>query len=260
MELTYTMFLIVCPLVFLAGFVDAIGGGGGLISIPAYLIAGLPAHMAVGTNKLSSGLGTLVSTYRYCKNKYIDYRLAVIGVITALVGGSLGARCTLFVNDVVFEVLLLILLPLIAMYILLKKNLEPTQTTSISRKKQYIIVSIATFLLGMYDGFYGPGSGTFLILVYTGMAKMNILTAEGNAKLVNVTANISSLVVFLINGVVLIPLGLAAAVFSIAGHYLGAGIVMKNGNKVVRVVILSVIAVLFIKVIYNALGHFGDLL
>ncbi len=168
MELTYTMFLIVCPLVFLAGFVDAIGGGGGLItsnaqttgvsrwkanskptfsrigkrslegteippalagwffiSIPAYLIAGLPAHMAVGMNKLSSGLGTFVSTYRYCKNKYIDYRLAVIGVITALVGGSLGARCTLFVNDVVFEVLLLILLLPFAMYILLKKNPEP---------------------------------------------------------------------------------------------------------------------------------------
>ncbi len=256
MDLSLSMFLIVCPLVFLAGFVDSIGGGGGLISLPAYLIAGLPAHMAVGTNKLSSGLGTAVSTYRYCKNKYIDYELAVIGVITALVGGSLGAKCALFVNDVVFKILLLILLPLIAMYILLKKNLEPKMSEQISRKKQYIIVSIATFFLGVYDGFYGPGSGTFLILVYVGMAKMHILTSEGNTKIVNLTANISSLVVFLLNGVVLIPLGLAAAVFSIAGHYIGAGVAMKNGNKVVRIVILSVIAILFIKVIYDASGYF----
>ncbi len=256
MELTLSMFLIVCPLVFLAGFVDAIGGGGGLISLPAYLIAGLPAHAAVGTNKLSSGLGTAVSTFRYCKNKFIDYKLAVIGIITALTGGSLGAKFALYVDDIVFKILLLILLPLIAMYVLLKKNLEPKKTQTISRRKQYIIVSIATFFLGMYDGFYGPGSGTFLILVYSGLAKMNILTAEGNAKIVNLAANISSLVVFLLNGVVLIPLGLAAAVFSIAGHYIGAGVAMKNGSKVVRIVILSVIALLFIKIIWSAGAQF----
>jgi len=256
MDLTLSMYFIVCPLVFLAGFVDAIGGGGGLISLPAYLIAGLPAHAAVGTNKLSSGLGTAVSTFRYCKNKFIDYKLAVVGVITALVGGSLGAKCALFVDDVVFKILLLILLPLIAMYVLLKKDLEPKTTEKISRTKQYIIVSIATFFIGMYDGFYGPGSGTFLILVYSGLAKMNILTAEGNAKIVNLTANLSSLAVFLLNGVVLIPLGLAAAVFSIAGHYIGAGVAMKNGSKIVRVVILSVIALLFLKIIWSAGAQF----
>lgn len=256
MELTLSMFLIVCPLVFIAEFVDAIGGGGGLISLPAYLIAGLPGHMAVGTNKLSASLGTIVSTYRYCKHGYFDYQLAAIGIITAFIGAVAGAQVALFVDDVVFKILLLILLPLISMYVLLKKNLEPKKTENISRKKQIIIVSIATFLLGMYDGFYGPGSGTFLLLIYTAMAKMNLLTAEGNAKLVNLTATMSSLVVFLINGEVLIPLGLAAAVFSMAGHYFGAGVVIKNGNKVVRVVILSVLAILFLKVIYDAGGYF----
>ncbi|MBR2299336.1 MAG: TSUP family transporter [Alphaproteobacteria bacterium] len=256
MELNLTMFLIVCPLVFLAEFIDAIGGGGGLISLPAYLIAGLPAHMAVGTNKLSSTLGTIVSTARYWKHNYYDYELSVIGAITALFGAIAGAQIALFLDDAVFKMILLILLPLIAIYVLLKKDLEPKNTTSISRKKQYIIVAVATFLLGIYDGFYGPGSGTFLILVYVGLAKMNILTAEGNAKVVNLIATGSSLVVFLLNGAVLIPLGLAAAVFSMAGHYFGAGVAMKNGAKVVRLVILSVIAILFIKVIWDAGGYF----
>jgi len=259
MELNLTMFLIVCPLVFLAEFVDAIGGGGGLISLPAYLIAGLPAHMAVGTNKLSSTLGTIVSTIRYWRHNFYDYELSVVGVVTALFGAIAGAEIALFIDDSVFKVILLILLPLIAMYVLLKKDLEPKNTKSISRKKQCIIVAIATFLLGIYDGFYGPGSGTFLILVYVGLAKMNILTAEGNAKIVNLIATGSSLVVFLFNGAVLIPLGLTAAVFSMAGHYFGAGVAMKNGARVVRLVILSVIAILFMKVILDAGGYFIDL-
>ena len=106
----------------------------------------------------------------------------------------------------------------------------------------------------MYDGFYGPGTGTFLILVYTSLAKMDVLTSAGNTKLVNLTSNISALVVFLMNGVVILPLGLAAVVFIIAGPYLGAGMAMKNGGKFIRVIILAVIAMLFIKTIMEAIG------
>ena len=259
MELTLSMFLIVCPFAFLAGFVDSIGGGGGLISLPAYVIAGLPANTAVFTNKLSACLGTIVATARYCKNNFIDKSLALIGIITAAIGGVIGAKCALMVDEMVFKILLLVLLPLIAMYVLLKKDLEPKNTDNINRKKQYIIVSVATFFLGMYVGFYGPGSGTFLILAYTGLAKMNILKAEGNAKLANMTADICSLLVFLANGVVLIPLGLTAAVFGIAGNYIGAGIAMKNGNKVIRIVILSVLLLLFIKVMVEGGFYFTKL-
>lgn len=247
--MSFITFLIVCPLVFLAGFVDAIGGGGGLISLPAYLIAGIPAHNAVATNKLSSATGTLVSTARYVKNKYADLKLAIPGIIAALIGAHLGARIALVVSDEVFKVILLIMLPVIAVYILLKKNLEPEEDVKISRKKQFVIVSIASFIIGMYDGFYGPGTGTFLILLYTGLAKMDVLTAGGNTKLANLTSNISSLIVFLMNGVVLIPLGLCAAIFSVAGHYIGSGLAMKNGSKFVRTIILVVITLLFVKIL-----------
>lgn len=243
-------FIIVCPIVFLAGMVDAIGGGGGLISLPAYLIAGVPAHHAVATNKLSSTTGTVVSTIRYYKNGFADIRLAIPGIIAALLGSQIGARAALIVSAKIFTILLMVLLPVIAIYMLLKKDLQPGEG-EISRKKQYMIVTIAGVFIGAYDGFYGPGTGTFLILVYTGLAKMDVLTAGGNTKLVNLTSNISSLVVFLLGGVVRIPLGLAAGVFSIAGHYIGAGLAMKNGSRFVRIVILCVIGLLFANILYD---------
>lgn len=243
-------YCIVCPMVFLAGMVDAIGGGGGLISLPAYLIAGVGAHHAVATNKLSSTTGTVVSTIRYYKNGFADVRLAIPGILAALLGAQLGARAALIVDAKIFTFLLMVLLPVIAIYMVLKKDLKPGEG-DISRKKQYVIVIIASLLIGAYDGFYGPGTGTFLILVYTGLAKMDVLTAGGNAKLVNLTSNISSLVVFLLGDMVYIPLGLAAGVFSIAGHYIGAGLAMKNGSRFVRRVILGIIALLFIKILYD---------
>lgn len=243
-------FIIVCPMVFLAGMVDAIGGGGGLISLPAYLIAGVPAHNAVATNKLSSTTGTVVSTIRYYKNGFADIRLAIPGIIAALLGSQIGARAALIVSAKIFTILLMVMLPVIAIYMLLKKDLQPGEG-EISRKKQYMIVTIAGVFIGAYDGFYGPGTGTFLILVYTGLAKMDVLTAGGNTKLVNLTSNISSLVVFLLGGVVYIPLGLAAGVFSIAGHYIGAGLAMKNGSRFVRIVILCVIGLLFANILYD---------
>ncbi len=255
-ELTLSMFLIVCPFAFLAGVVDSIGGGGGLISLPAYVIAGLPASSAVFTNKLSATCGIIVATLRYCKNKYIDYGLAVAGVITAAIGGIIGANLALIVDEIIFKILFLILLPLIAMYVFLKKDLEPKNVQNISRRWQYISVSIATLFLGMYAGFYGPASGTLLILAYSGIVKMGLLQSEGNAKITNMMADICSLMIFLYNGVVLIPLGLTAAVFSIAGNYIGAGLAIKNGNKIIRIVILTVLALLFFKVIYDAGGRF----
>lgn len=243
-------FLIVCPMVFLAGMVDAIGGGGGLISLPAYLIAGVPAHNAVATNKLSSTTGTIVSTIRYYKNGFADIRLAIPGIIAALIGAQIGARAAMIVDSRFFTVLLMILLPIIAVNMLFHKELQPPKG-EIERKKQYVIVTIASLLIGAYDGFYGPGTGTFLILVYTGLAGMDVLTAGGNTKLVNLTSNISSLVVFLLGGVVYIPLGLVAGIFSIAGHYIGAGLAIKNGSRFVRIVILCVIGLLFAKILVD---------
>ncbi len=255
MEITLQMFLIVCPLVFLAGLVDAVAGGGGLISLPAYFIAGLPTHYAIGTNKLSSAIGTTVSTCRYCRNRYVDWKAAIPSVILALVGSAIGANIALLIDERVMKYILLGVLPLVAVYVLKGRSIkEDVHKKTVSRKKVYFIVSLASFILGTYDGFYGPGTGSFLLLIFTGLAGMDIKTASGNTKLVNLASNAAALVTFLINGKILILLGLTAAVFSVAGHYIGAGMVIRSGHKVIRPIILIVLVLLFVKV-FSEIPH-----
>lgn len=251
MELTVMTFVIVCPLVFLASFVDAVAGGGGLIALPAYLLAGVPMHNAIATNKLSSASGTIFSTVRLCRNKFVDWHLAFPCISMALLGSYIGANLALLASDRLLKMLLLPVLPVVAFYVLKNKDLDGGSTGEISRRKQWIIVAACSLVVGCYDGFYGPGTGTFLLLLYTGLAKMDVRKASGNMKLANLSSNVAALAVFLFSGKILFTLGLTAAVFSIAGHYVGAGMVMKNGSKVVRPVILVVIVLLFGKIIFD---------
>lgn len=242
-------YLIVCPLVFLASFVDSIAGGGGLISLPAYLLAGVPIHGAIATNKLSSATGTLISTGRFVKNKFADMKIAPWSVAAALVGSFLGANLSLHTSERVLQILLLLVLPFTAFYVLKNKNLEPEHPFSLPRKRQYLIVVAASFVIGAYDGFYGPGTGTFLLLIFTGLAKMDLRTASGNMKLVNLSSNIAALVTYIAAGQVIWALGLTASLFSVAGHFLGSGMVLKSGTRAVKPVIILVLVLLFVKIV-----------
>lgn len=241
-------FLIICPLNFLAGLVDSIGGGGGLISLPAFLLAGLSPHAAVATNKLASTTGTTVSTVRYCKNGYYEKKLALPGILLALGGSFLGARLVLHTNDVVLKRMMLFILPVVAVIVLLDKK-KPEYDSSFPASRRLLIVCISAFLIGVYDGFYGPGTGTFLLLALTKAARMDIRTASGNVKLINLSSNAAALITFLLSGYVHIAYGVAGAVFCLLGHYIGAGLVMKNGSKIVRPVIILVLLLLFAKII-----------
>lgn len=240
--------ILICGGVFLAGFVDAIGGGGGIISVPVYLFAGLPAHFALGTNKLSSCIGTAASTLRYIKNGYVNWFLALPSILLALLGAHLGTRLQLLVAEKYLEYVLLAVLPLVALFLLKKKNL-PEQAGQISPWAQRSIVWSASLLVGTYDGFYGPGTGTFLLLIFCHLGKMDLRTASGNVKLVNLSSNIGALAASLMAGKVLLPVGLLAAAFSVAGHYLGAGLTIRNGSRIVRPVILVVLLLLAAKVL-----------
>lgn len=247
MELSIWTFIIVCPMVFLASFVDAVAGGGGLISLPAYLLAGVPPKLAIGTNKLSSATGTVFSTARYCKNGCFDLKLALPSIVVALIGSYIGAKIVLVTSDEILKYVLIIVLPVTAFFVLKKKNFDQVKNKP-KRKTQFIIAVLASFVIGMYDGFYGPGTGTFLILIYTGLVKLDLLTASGNTKLVNLSSNVAALVTFIFSGNIVYALGFAASVFSIAGHYLGAGMVMKSGTKIVKPIIILVILLLLIKI------------
>lgn len=242
-------FLIVCPLVFLAGFVDAIAGGGGLISLPAYLFAGLPVHNALATNKLSSSTGTLVSTLRLIKNRHIDFGLVPGTVVCSLTGSVIGARLALFLDDAVFKMVLVIILPIVAFCVLKDKDFTVTVPEGFTRKKQYLIMACCSLCIGVFDGFYGPGTGTFLLLAFTKLGRLDLEKATGNVKAVNLASNLSALVTFFLAGKILWPLGLAASCFSIAGHYTGAGMVLRGGSKIIRPIILVVLILLIIKII-----------
>ncbi|MEE1313517.1 MAG: TSUP family transporter [Lachnospiraceae bacterium] len=245
----YTTFLIVCPLVFLAGFVDAIGGGGGLISLPGYVLAGVPMHAAVATNKLSSSTGTLISTIRLCKHSKIDFILAIPAILLAFVGSTAGAKLSMLIQEEILKAVLLVILPVTAYCVLKKDALSAGAGDACSRKKQLTIAWVAAIIIGLYDGFYGPGTGTFYMIIFMSLAKMTTMEAAVNTKLLNLTSNLAALVTFLMHGKVWIILGLTASIFSIAGHYIGAGMVLKSGNKVVKPIILTVLVLLFIKVV-----------
>lgn len=249
MDITLKTYLIVCPLVFLAGLVDSIGGGGGLISLPAYMFAGLPAHNAVATNKLSSSMGTAIATGRLSYHNRPKWYHAIPAIILALIGSQLGARLSLLIPDNAFKIILCVILPVVAFYVLKEKSLDKASQVEIPLSKQIIILCASSFIVGAYDGFYGPGTGTFLILIYTGWAHMTLMESAVTTKLANLTSNISSLVVFLMSGLVHIKLGLIAGLFSILGNYIGAGLVLKNGSRIVRAIILVVISILFVKII-----------
>lgn len=249
MELELITFFIICPLVFLAGFIDAIAGGGGLISMPAYLFAGLPPHFALGTNKLSSTIGAFIASFRYYKNGLVDIAVCAPSATAALLGSFIGAHAALLVDENVLQKILFILLPIIAVYILKNKNL--VLIGSLSRKKTVIYSVLISFIVGMYDGFFGPGTGTFLVIAFIGIARINPRIAAGNAKIINLSSNIAGLAVFLYNGYVSITLGLIAGVFSIFGSYMGAGVAIKKGSHVIRYAILFVLVLLFLKLAWE---------
>ena len=220
MHITFMTYLICCPLVFLAGLVDAIGGGGGLISLPAYLLAGLPAHYAIGTNKLSSCCGTTVATVRFIREGLVNWKL------------------------------LLVVLPVTAFIVLNRHifhdNVEEAQTDT---PKVYVTAILAALIIGFYDGFYGPGTGTLLIIAFTVFAKLGIKTANGQTKVINLTTNITSLVISILHGQTVFLIGIPCAICNMIGNYIGAGLMMKNGMKIVRPSILVVLVLLAIKVV-----------
>lgn len=244
---------LVFPAVFVAGIVDAIAGGGGLITLPAYMLVGLPPHQAIGTNKMSSCMGTSIATFRLAREGYINFRLAVFAVVFALAGSYTGANISLMISNRLFKILMLFILPLTSVFVLRTRNFDNTREPY-EFKKTCILSCIIAFVIGTYDGFYGPGTGTFLILLLTSIAHLSLKEANGLTKAINMTTNVTSLVVFLINGTVLIPLGLLAGLCNIAGNWIGISFFDKKGGAVVKPVMLLVLAVFMVRTILELIS------
>jgi uncharacterized protein len=252
MELTTTTFLIVLPFVFLAGLIDSIAGGGGLISVPAFLAGGLPPHLALGNNKFSSTFGTLFSTARYFKHGMIDVPVALCSAGFALAGSFIGTRTVLLIEPTFLNYVLLFLIPAIAIFTLLNKRMgEKSDAGSKSLAVRLTLGSVAGLVIGFYDGFFGPGTGTLLIIFYAILLKYDFVEANGNTKVVNLASNIASLITFFYYGKIIFALAIPAALFGIAGNFVGSTLVVKKGVQIIKPVFIVALLILFSKIVYD---------
>jgi uncharacterized membrane protein YfcA len=252
MHLTAATYLIVLPFVFLAGLIDSIAGGGGLISVPAYLAGGLPPHLALGNNKFSSAFGTAFSTARYFRHGMIDVPVALCSALLALAGSFLGTRTVLVLDPGFLNGILLILIPVIAVFTLSNKKLGNRNEAETQPARQKLIIgSIAGLCIGFYDGFFGPGTGTFLILIYTVLLKYDFVQANGNTKVVNLASNVASVLTFLFYGKIIFMLAIPAAAFGIAGNLVGSKLVVRKGVKIIRPVFIAALVILFVKILLD---------
>ncbi|MCI8552416.1 MAG: TSUP family transporter [Lawsonibacter sp.] len=249
------IWLIVCPMVFLGGLIDAVAGGGGLITLPAYLLAGLPAHMASGTNKCGNAFGTFLSTGRFLKRGDVHKSSAVAGAAGALVGAWVGAQLNLIMPEQMLYYIMLVVVPVMAVFLLLKRDFGQEDRSEELNRLQLMAMALGIGLvIGGYDGFFGPGAGTFLMLAFTGLCRFDLLTASGNTKVANSASNLASLVTFALAGKVMWAVGIPAALCGIAGNYVGSSLALKGGAKVIRPMFFVVLALLLARLVYGLIA------
>lgn len=240
-------------LIFFAGFVDAVAGGGGLISLPAYLFAGLPVHMAYGTNKMASSFGAVIAVRQFAKNGHIRLRPALIAGACAAVGGLLGARLVLLLSAETVQIMLMLCLPAAAVFMLTQKRLGGDENHFVEPQKELVRCAVIGFAVGLYDGIFGPGAGTFLIIGFTALLGYSMVTATANAKVVNLASNLGALIAYMLGGKVLYTVGIPCMLCAALGSYLGSKMAIKKGSRFIRPMMICVIAGLFLKLLLDFL-------
>lgn len=247
--------LIVCPLVFLAGFVDSVAGGGGIISLPAYLMAGLPAHLAAGTNKVVNGCGTLTATAKYFRGGKVRVRAAVAAALGALGGSAAGAQLAAMIPEAALKTIMLLALPCVAVFLVVKRDFGADDVTpDIEPRRETVVSALIGLLIGCYDGLVGPGTGTFMILCFTAFLSMDLLTASGCSKAANLASNVGSAAVWILHGSVLWKLAVPAIACNILGAWLGARFAIRGGSGKIRGMMFVVLGLLFAKMLYDLLA------
>ena len=246
MEITFEVLFFLLLAAFSAGFVDAIAGGGGLIQLPSLLIAlpDTPPAQLLGTNKLPSFLGTTSATISYLKRIRPDRHLVMAMAIPAFIGSVLGATVATLIPKDAFRPIILFALLGVFIYTWSKKDLGLHTKPSRAKRERTWIGASAGLTIGFYDGIFGPGTGSFLMLILVVFLGFAFLEASVTAKLVNLSTNLGAIIVFGITGKIIWTLGLAMAIGNILGSYIGARTAIKGGSELVRKVFLCVTALL----------------
>ncbi len=247
-------FLLLFGLVYAAGLVDSLAGGGGLITLPAYLAVGVPAGLVLGTNKCSSSIGTVVSVVRYWRKLDLSLSRALPMTVCALAGSYACSRIVLAVDPSFIRPMLMELLPFAAWSVLSKHRFgAKDDSASLGERGLLARSSAVAFPVGAYDGFFGPGTGTFLALGLSRFCRFDLLHATGYAKILNLASNVSALAAFLWAGKVDLKLGLSMGAASVLGHWTGSQLGLKKGPAAIKPAMALVIALLFLKLAYDSI-------
>lgn len=233
MDISLAVLVVLCVFFFLAGFVDSVAGGGGLISTPALLLCGVPPHMALGTGKFASTLGSLTSLWTFARNHLVVLRIAPAGFISAFAGGMAGSALALHIDSALLGKLLVFLLPVGMVISLFSGRLVSTEG-ELPERHLWIRVILMGFLIGGYDGFFGPGTGSFFIIAQHLLLHMGLVRASATAKVFNLASNAGAFAVFTSGGVTLFRLGIPLAVANILGNQLGTRLAIRIGTRMVR--------------------------
>jgi len=240
---------------FFSGIIDAVCGGGGLLSMPMYMAVGFPAHYVTGTNQCSIFFGGVTSLARYMRGGHIHWPTALVTGPLAIVGAFLGAKLNLVLPERVLEIIMVLLIPVAAAVILTKRNFgDENHVEEISAHRKWLGALLIGLVIGAYQGFYGAGSGAFFMLGFCLIHRLDLTKASGNTKFVAFCANLSSAATFAFSGMVVWPAVLLATVFNVAGSYIGAGLAMKRGARIIRPMFLFVLALLFVRLLTTVLG------
>lgn len=245
--------IIVCLAAFAAGFIDAIVGGGGLVQTPVLFMV-FPQYAAatlVGTSKLPSFSGTAVSLYQYSKHVTIQWKLAVWICLIAFCAAMLGSWSLTHMSNSAFKPIILVCLILVAIYTFTKKNFGRHQEKDLSLNQALVRGMISALFIGFYDGFIGPGTGSFLVLVFIGLLHFDFMHASAHAKTVNLATNTASIIFFASTGHILYEVALPMAACNMAGGFVGTRFALLKGNAFIRVFFLVVVCGTILRFAYD---------
>ena len=251
MEFDIVKFLILAVFCFIAAVVDAISGGGGLISLPAYFAVGFPPHIALGTNKLSAFLSTFASAFKFWKAKKINVEIVSKLFVFSLAGAAIGVKTAVSIDPKYFSPISFGILILVFLYALKNKNMGEKNYYKGTTPKTIILGKIMAFCLGFYDGFLGPGTAAFLMFCLIKIFKLDFSSASGNTKILNLSSNFASLVVFTFLGKLNWVYGLSIAIVMTFGAIIGSRLAILKGNKFIKPVFLVVTSILILKMSYE---------
>lgn len=247
--------ILLCLAAFAAGFIDAIVGGGGLLQTPATLLIlpHYPVASIFGTVKIPSLAGTTVAAYKYAKQVKFNYKVLTACVMAAFLASLAGAYCVSMINNAVIKPVILVILILVALYTYFNKSFGIHQHKTHSVKKQVLLAGLFGLIIGFYDGLIGPGTGSFLILVFIAVLGFDFVGASAHAKIVNMATNLAALIYFSSTGHVLYQYAIPMAVFNILGSYFGAKLALLKGNKFIRIFFLIVVFGTILRFAYDVI-------